>query len=537
MFGTGFFEKLSIGKKIGLGFGLTILLFIIVVLQYHLTLFHALSDYEDLQSVYEAKKFHSLNIHRYMLEARRSEKDFLARKEAKYVERVTKHVDMVLESAAALGAIEQYTGDSRVAEHIGELIRAYHASFQDIVQSWQRKGLDHQAGLQGHFRETIHRVEAKAAGFKTGTLYLTLLQIRRSEKDLGLRRSGQYAERVRKLGQHFKTQLGDSALDAQAKSTINDAMEDYLREFDVYAEQVLGGEDVSGGMGVFRDVAHRLEGILLARYIPNLEEDVLMLRRHEKDYLLRGDKSYMEKVQSTIQIILDNISDAEIPAREKQNLGDQMRAYEKDFLALVEQNDHIIASTAKMRQAVHKIEPIVTANVQEAIIHMDQATAANREFSENNAFLALFLSIAALLLGVFFSVLIARRITQPIATLMGLVELVAGEGGESGEKQKKDEIATLAGAMGRMAGSHRQTLLQLGEHTDNLENTASGLGTACGTLEDLANEIGEPGRVPSNRDKSIEDVLKLRDLLRQSNDDLAYTVESLRKILARYQAW
>lgn len=537
MLRISFFEKLPIGKKIGLGFGLTSLLFIIVVSQYHLTLFRALSDYEDLQSVYETQKFHALNIHRYLLEARRYEKDFLARKGTEYVEQVKKHVEMVLAEAEALGAIEKITGGPLVAARISEYMKIYHASFLAIVRAWEIKGLDHQTGLQGHFRETIHRVEAKAVGYKTGKLYLTLLQIRRGEKDLGLRHSNQYAERVRELGQRFYTQLGASALDAEAKSTLKEAMEDYLREFDEYAKRVKGNDDVAGGMGAFRDVAHRLEGMLRVRYIPDLEEDILMLRRHEKDYLLRGDKSYVDEARLAVQVILDNISGAEIPTGEKQALSDQMRVYEKDFLALVEQNDRITALTAQMLHAAHQIEPLVAANVQEAISHMKQASVDTRERSEKNAFLALSLSIVAILLGVYFSVLIARRITHPVATLMGLAELFSGAASESEEEGNKDEIAALARAMGHMAGSYQQILIELGEHAATLEQAAVRLSTAYSVVEDLARETGESRKTPADRDKSAEEILRLRDQLRQSNDNLADTVGSLRKILDRHEEW
>ncbi|MCP4288161.1 MAG: hypothetical protein GY792_27620 [Gammaproteobacteria bacterium] len=533
MLRINFFEKLSIGKKIGLGFGLTSLLFIIVVSQYHLTLFRALSDYENLQSVYEAQKFHALNIHRYLLEARRYEKDFLARKGTEYVEQVKKHVEMVLAEAEALGAIKKRTGAPLVAARISEYMKIYHASFLAIVRAWEIKGLDHESGLQGHFRESIHRVEAKAMGYKTGKLYLTLLQIRRGEKDLGLRHSIQYAERVRKLGQHFYTQLGASALNAEAKSTLKEAMEDYLREFDEYANRVRENEDVAGGMGAFRDVAHRLEGMLRVRYIPDLEEDILMLRRHEKDYLLRGDKSYVDKARLAVQIILDNISGAEITNGEKQALSDQMQGYEKDFLSLVEQNDQITALTAQMLHAAHQIEPLVATNVQEAISHMKQASIGTRKHSEMKAFLALSLSILAVLLGVYFSVLIARRITHPVATLMGLAELVSGAASESEEERNKDEIAALARVMGHMAGSYQQTLIELGEHTDTLEQTAARLNTAYTAFEDLALETGEPRNAPANRDKSTKEISRLRYLLRQSNDNLADTVGSLRKMLVR----
>jgi len=313
-----------------------------------------------------------------------------------------------------------------VAEQIRKRMGTYHDAFQEIVEAWQIMGLNYQSGLQGRFRETIHQVEAKAESFRTGALYLTLLQIRRAEKDLGLRRVDEYASRVHDLGNHFKEQVAASALDAQSKVTLSGAVDDYLAAFDQYAARVMLDNDVAGGKGMFRDVAHRLEDRLRHHYVPDLEQDILMLRRHEKDYLLRGDKGYVEKARLVIQEILNNISNSEIPDSEKDGLRGQVHEYEMDFLALVAQNDLIVALTKEMRNAVHQIEPLVTSNVREATARMVQTGAATQAHSEKMAVVALSLSISAVLLAIFFSVLIARRITRPVLTLVGLAELVAG---------------------------------------------------------------------------------------------------------------
>ena len=198
-----------------LGFGLTSLLFLIVIWQYHETLFEALANSERLQSVHGAKKHHSLNIHRYMLESRRSEKDFLARKQPEYVERVKQYVDLVLAEAAAYAKAEETEEGRKFALRVQELMATYYADFQEIVLAWERKGLNPDSGLQGRFRKTIHEVEEKAQNFKASTLYLTLLQIRRAEKDFGLRLDEEYIERVRSLGNLFYSQVQKSSLDSR----------------------------------------------------------------------------------------------------------------------------------------------------------------------------------------------------------------------------------------------------------------------------------------------------------------------------------
>jgi len=537
MFGTGLFENLRIGTKIGLGFGITSMLFIVVIVQYHTTLFNALSDYEHLYSSYEAQKSHSLNIHRYMLEARRSEKDFLDRKEAEYAKRVKKYVDLVLGETTALLTIEKQTKGKPVAQHIGDRMQTYHAAFQNIVQAWELKGLDHNSGLQGRFRDTIHKVETKAGEFKAGALYLTLLQIRRGEKDLGLRRSGLYANRVNEFGIRFKEQVEASTLNPQIKSVLASTMNDYLQGFEHYAKHVLEGKDLHGGRGVFRNIAHRLEKQISAHYIPDIEKQILMLRRHEKDYLLRGDKAYVVKVRLTVQAMLESVDSSNIPPLEKEMLADQVKVYEKDFLALVEQNDRIIELTAKMRQAVHQIEPLVVNNVQAAIASMGQAAKSTRKLSTRNSVIALSLSGLAVYLGIIFSLFIAQRITRPIATLVGLAETVVGPETVPGEKQQGDEIAELASIMGRMAGSHQQMLLRTEEHVTTLETEISKLSATSGALTALAKEANDQEKSPATEKKLARVLHDTNTELRQHREAMTESVDGLKQILDRYQEW
>ena len=316
---VSFFENLSIGSKIAMGFSLVVFLFAVVVWQYHETLFSALDRNDHLQSVHGANKYHSLNIHRYMLESRRSEKDFLARKQLEYVDRVNKYVDLVLAEAEEIERIAEAEEGKIFALRVQELMRTYHAAFQEIVRAWQRKGLDPDSGLQGQFRKTIHEVEEKARNFRASSLYLTLLQIRRAEKDLGLRLDVEYIDRVRDLANLFREQLQQSSLEAQAITRLEGAIGSYLKHFEAYAKHAIEGNE-NGGKGPFRDVAHEIEGYLQQHYVPDLELNILSLRRWEKDYLLRNDDEYVELVKSVVNVSKGNIASSLTPEEDKQML-------------------------------------------------------------------------------------------------------------------------------------------------------------------------------------------------------------------------
>ena len=90
------FKDMNVGKKIASSFGAVGVLFLFVVWQYQTTLNHTLSVYQDeVLGQAEDMKGTANNINSLMLQARRSEKDFLMRLDKKYVGRVQKLVEKI----------------------------------------------------------------------------------------------------------------------------------------------------------------------------------------------------------------------------------------------------------------------------------------------------------------------------------------------------------------------------------------------------------------------------------------------------------
>ena len=235
---------------------------------------------------------------------------------------------------------------------------------------------------------------------------------------------------------------------------------------------MLAGKEIGGGKGPFRDVAHQLEEELQKRYVPDLEKNVLTLRRWEKDYLLRRDKKYVNKVQSAIKVIQESISSSHILAENKKMLTGLVARYAKDFLALVEENNRIITLTARMRNAVHKVEPLVAENVQDSIVLMERKTKEIQKASRDSALFALSLSLLAFLTAIFFAVAITRRITVPLYTLMRMAEIHTDDERISENIGQKNEVMTLVSAMGRMDGSLTMTFSRLAKEVESLDRSA-----------------------------------------------------------------
>lgn len=73
----------------------------------------------------------------------------------------------------------------------------YEQSFTALVEAYERRGFDENTGFEGEFRTFAKNIEAQIssqAGLKS--LNITLLQIRRNEKDYLARGDQQYVDQI-----------------------------------------------------------------------------------------------------------------------------------------------------------------------------------------------------------------------------------------------------------------------------------------------------------------------------------------------------
>lgn len=174
-----------------------------------------------------------------MLEQRRAEKNFMIRKEEKY-----------LEEHAAGGKI----AGARLTEMLaastaagrGDLIRdlqEIQSGYQDYVGHFGRLtaaqiklGLTENAGLEGSLRKSVEDLETALGKFDQPKLTTTLLMMRRHEKDFMLHRTTAYADEMKKRAAQFSAELAASDLPAAAKAELDRKLGVYQRDFSAWAE-------------------------------------------------------------------------------------------------------------------------------------------------------------------------------------------------------------------------------------------------------------------------------------------------------------
>ncbi|ALO33475.1 hypothetical protein CMT41_01140 [Colwellia sp. MT41] len=223
-------------------------------------------------------KFNNISRQTVQLEAemlmlRRHEKDFIARKNIKYLTKFTQTFSKI---TLTLAQVEQQLLSVDIAnQQIDELKRvlvSYRDKFSMLVKQQQIVGLHAKDGLYGSLRNEVHHIEnlliarEKLAGesLQIHSLMRTMLMLRRHEKDFMLRRDINYVEKFNKRIDIMRTKLTNSRIDRDFKEEANIALDNYQQQFIqlVRAEQKFGLTSNQGVLGEMRAIIHQSETLL-----------------------------------------------------------------------------------------------------------------------------------------------------------------------------------------------------------------------------------------------------------------------------------
>ncbi|MEO5342575.1 MAG: hypothetical protein H7842_04440 [Gammaproteobacteria bacterium SHHR-1] len=462
------FIQLRIGEKIGLGFGLLGLLFLGVIWQTQQTLNLSLHDYRDLMERQSPRKDLLLGLENHLLRATRLQAKFTARPRPELADQLLEQLEQARRRAMDLARLipEQQATSERL---LGTL-QNYQQHFQALRAAWVSKGLDETQGLQGSFRQAVQDLQAMAAQLNADALYLELMQIRRSEKDLGLRREVQYRQLVEQRLERLHALVRDGQLLDEVKQQLQRDIDSYRSAFQDYAEGVLAGAELNGGKGPFRDAAHRIEALIRAYYVPDLERDLLQLRRHEKDYLLRDQEQYVQQALAQISIIQGRIRGSTVSAEQRERLLALLQRYQRDLLALVEQNRLIAGQTLKMQAAAGQVTELVRHEVAAANQAMAQMGEQIRQRAAQRSEWMAWLVALALGLGFWFALRLGLNIVRPLARMTQMLErltytelvrpLAHVPGGRDEVNQMAGYLNTLAQHRNRFINWWRQSMAE-----------------------------------------------------------------------------
>ena len=422
-----FYKNMRMGAKIGSAFGLVGLLFLIVVGIYQYTLTSAQDHYGNVLNVSEKMKSGYSEIGFLMLTARRNEKDFLMRKDEKYISEHGSTMSKLLATAEdvekmEIAADEKEDIASIKAMHEG-LIK-YKESFGAVAAAWKAKGLDENSGLQGRFRSATKEMESVIDRYKSDALDAALLEV----------------------------------------------------------------------------------------------------RRNEKDYLLREDQKYVDLLTKNLQSLKSDAAASGMSASDKATFLEYADKYMAAFNELVNQDKLIEERNAVMREAVHKIEPVIDERIAAEIDNMDREVKATVENVRKQSVFAITISVVALAMAVLFALIIVRSITGPVREMMAYSEKFGG--GDLNvhlDIDSKDEVGIMATSLRGAVDKLRTIVTDIIGAADNV---ASGSQELSSTSEEMSQGSTEQASAAEEASSSME---QMASNIRQNADNAQQTEKISRK--------
>ncbi len=256
-----------------------------------------------------------------------------------------------------------------------------------------------------------------------------MLLLRRHEKDFLMRQDTQLQnnfnrdfEVLDKAVNGLDKRLHRAGIESENVKNLRAILVNYQRNFNqlVSIQTQIGLDPESGLYGQLRDAVHQAESLVKGQQNYQLLADTLMLRRREKDFMLRHDVSYIEKFKQDFDLFMQHLQQADMPAPTKDKVLSVMNDYKTEFLRFSDQLQTLGLTPQdglmkKVRETVQATEAIIET--------MDgKITFDIRQAEKQASILTFGLAFSLVIIVLVLVIVIARSISRPISYLAELMQ-------------------------------------------------------------------------------------------------------------------
>lgn len=301
---------------------------------------------------------------------------------------------------------------------------------------------------------------ARAIADLNKQLSIEMLEARRNEKNFQQRRNESYAkahaELIGPINRDFdEVERLMSAADMGALSDKTKQAQEGFKRYTVdftalvAAETRLGLNETLGLSGSLRAAVHDIEAKLKEVDDPRTTSWMLMMRRHEKDFMLRRDPKYIAEVKKAAVEFSKAIEVVAVPTAVMSDIAAKLQKYLSEFAAWAEAAQQSAALDASMMKTFREIEPgmqEVRTTVEGLYKQADAAEAATRDAVRMWMMIAFLVTVAVLAV---VSFLLGRSISKALSGMVdAMTRLARGELSIAVPGiGRKDEIGAMAGAV------------------------------------------------------------------------------------------
>jgi methyl-accepting chemotaxis protein len=358
-----------------------------------------------------------------------------------------------------------------------------------------------------------------------------VLQMRRREKDFLLRGETRYFDAYREQADQVAELL--DRIDGLNTPAEIDAAIDRLRSAlprhrEVFAgvvqEQIrLGLTHDTGLQGALRGAVHDVETRLNGFDDAELTVLMLMMRRHEKDFMLRGAPRYIDAFDERQAEFAEQLAVRDYPAAERENISALMRAYADGFHAWAEGELALQETMGQLSEIFAAMDPDFTTIVDTA---REGGRTAAAGLAQDRARIRQLTIIMVALIALASGLtcwLVGRSIARPIDALTRAMGDLArgrtdgtipatGEGGEIGQmadavlvfQQNQIEMdrmrAEQAAAEERSAAEKRRLMNEMADEFDaNVGSIAQDVAQAAQAMIAIAEQLRQTAHESDER--------------------------------------
>ncbi|MCW8987480.1 MAG: methyl-accepting chemotaxis protein, partial [Gammaproteobacteria bacterium] len=297
-----------------------------------------------------------------------------------------------------------------------------------------------------------------------------MLTLRRNEKDFLARNELKYQEeftsnhtalkeRVSLLAQ----KLENHGLDSEKVHRLNQILDAYHLKFKALVDKqiIIGLTHKDGLYGNLRKAVHTVESEVTTLNDNALMKDMLMLRRREKDFMLRSDIEYLEKFNKDFTKIELTLERSNHPQPNKSSINKNLQQYKEDFTQLVTgyQTKGLNSKSGMlgdMRSTIHKSE-ILLKELNEEVTQ----TINNKASSLTFVFALGSVILASIVIGII--ILVLKNILTSLTKLKCVMDNVESDNDLSirSNNNSKDEIGNMSSAFNKMLEKFEALIQQI----------------------------------------------------------------------------
>lgn len=394
------------------------------------------------------------------------------------------------------------------------------------------------------------------------------LNLRKHEKDFFARKDTKYGDKFAKKVSHMQTEIkalqgslvaqGLNSRETETLSALVARYGDIFKQL-VILQTEIGLDSKSGLYGSLRVAVHEIETLAKASGEYELLFHMLMLRRNEKDFMLRRDDKYLAKFENNynkFNAALDVLQPDAIDA-----MKNKIAVYRSDFNNLTAKEielglNETSGLLGELRKTIHQSSESFTVLTEFVNVEIEQATV-NVYTTLTTIIVLIFVLISGLM------TMISRAIYRPVQSITERIHDIAEDLDltQLVNHISKDEVGILSKSFDALISSLRDTVNQvkdgsiqvaqaseemscitkevgdaseqqqleieqavtaINEMTATIQSIAENANTAASAVGDVTNEIGRGKTVSEDARKEIE-------LLNQEVEGATHAIEELQQ--------